>query len=128
MGGKGKPENLITLDKRSPEEAFAIRSAGGKACACAQKRRKELKETLLELLASSDTQEIICQKLLSGEFNAKTFEVIRDTIGEKPKEVKDVNLKGSVSMMPTVKVNGKDLDLDIGEEVDVRTSSDPEST
>ena len=126
MGGKGKPENLITLDKRSPEEAFAIRSAGGKACACAHRRRKELKDTLLELLASDDLQNVICQKLLSGEFNAKTFEVIRDTIGEKPKEVKDVNLKGSVSMMPTVKVDGKDLDLDIGEEVDVRTSSNPE--
>ena len=87
MGGKGKPENLITLDKRSPEEAFAIRSAGGKACACAQKRRKELKETLLELLASDNLQDVICQKLLSGEFNAKTFEVIRDTIGEKPVDV-----------------------------------------
>lgn len=124
--GKGVNGNLRTFDEMTPEEAFAIRSAGGKACASAQRRRKELKETLLELLASKDTQEVICQKLLSGEFNAKTFEVIRDTIGEKPKEVKDVNVKGSVSMMPTVKVDGKDLDLDIGEEVDVRTSSDPE--
>lgn len=128
MGKKGRPENLITLDKRSPEEAYAIRSAGGKACACAQKRRRELKETLLELLASSDTQEVICQKLLSGEFNAKTFEVIRDTIGEKPKEVKDVNVKGSVSMMPTVKINGEDLSLDIGEEVNDRASGDSELT
>lgn len=85
--GKGVNGNLRTFDEMTPEEAFAIRSAGGKACASAQRRRKELRETLLELLASKDTQEVICQKLLSGEFNAKTFEVIRDTIGEKPIDV-----------------------------------------
>lgn len=33
-------------------------------------------------------------KLLSGEFNAKTFEVIRDTIGEKPKEVSEHIFEG----------------------------------
>lgn len=108
MGNKGRPENLITLDKRTPEEAFAIRSAGGKACACAQKRRKELKETLLELLASKDTQEVICQKLLSGEFNAKTFEVIRDTIGEKPIDVQ----KNIIETVGEVEFKVKDVKKD----------------
>ena len=82
--GTGKNGNLIPLGKRDPDEAREIRSKGGKACACAQRKRKELKETLLELLAMENNQEEICKKLLSGEFNAKTFEVIRDTIGEKP--------------------------------------------
>ena len=47
--GTGKNGNLIPLGKRDPEEAREIRSKGGKACACAQRKRKELKETLLEL-------------------------------------------------------------------------------
>lgn len=92
--GKGVNGNLKTLDEIDPKEAFAIRSKGGKASACAQRKRKELKETLLELLALGKTQEEICMKLLSGEFNAKTFEVIRDTIGEKPKEVSEHVFEG----------------------------------
>ena len=92
--GKGVNGNLKSLDEIDPKEAFAIRSKGGKASACAQRKRKELKETLLELLALGQTQEEICMKLLSGEFNAKTFEVIRDTIGEKPKEVSEHVFEG----------------------------------
>lgn len=92
--GHGVNGNLVDLRNIDPGKAFKIRSAGGKACASAQRRRKELKETLIELLAIEGTQEEICQKLLSGEFNAKTFEVIRDTIGEKPKEVSEHIFEG----------------------------------
>ena len=57
--GKGVNGNLKTLDEIDPKEAFKIRSKGGKASACAQRKRKELKETLLELLALGQTQEEI---------------------------------------------------------------------
>lgn len=82
--GVGNNGNLIPLSERSKEDAFEIRSRGGKACATAQRRRKRLRETLEELLAKGNTQEDICKMLISGEFPAKTFEVIRDTVGEKP--------------------------------------------
>ena len=92
--GKGVNGNLKSLDEIDPKKAFEIRSAVGKACDSAQRRRKELKETLIKLLAIEGTQEEICQKLLFGEFNAKTFEVIRDTIGEKLKEVSEHIFEG----------------------------------
>lgn len=43
-------KNLIPFDKLSPEEAHAIRSAGGKASAAARKKRKATAE-LLQLMS-----------------------------------------------------------------------------
>ena len=90
--GHGVNGNLVDFRDMDPEKAFEIRSKGGKACASAQRRRKELKETLIELLASGDTQEEMCRKLIAGEYNPSVFAAIRDTIGEKPVEVrKDIS-------------------------------------
>ena len=90
--GYGVNGNLVDFRDMDPEKAFEIRSKGGKACASAQRRRKELKETLLELLASENTQEEMCRKLIAGEYNPSVFAAIRDTIGEKPVEVrKDIS-------------------------------------
>lgn len=82
--GHGVNGNLVDFRDMDPEKAFEIRSKGGKACASAQRRRKELKETLIELLASENTQEEMCRKLIAGEYNPSVFAAIRDTIGEKP--------------------------------------------
>ena len=85
--GHGVNGNLVDFRDMDPEQAFEIRSKGGKACALAQRRRKELKETLNELLAAGNTQEELCRKLIAGEFNPSVFTAIRDTIGEKPIDV-----------------------------------------
>ena len=85
--GHGVNGNLVDFRDMDPEQAFEIRSKGGKACASAQRRRKELKETLNELLAIGNTQEELCRKLIAGEFNPSVFTAIRDTIGEKPIDV-----------------------------------------
>lgn len=52
MSTKGRPQNknLIPFNKRTPEEAHAIRSAGGKACQEKRKEKKKLAE-MLELLS-----------------------------------------------------------------------------
>lgn len=51
-------------------------------------KRKTLKEELLLLLASGNTQEKISLSLIQQALdgNTKAFEIIRDTVGEKPKE------------------------------------------
>ena len=67
--GKGVNGNLKSLDEIDPKKAFEIRSAGGKASACAQRKRKELKETLLELLALGQTQEEIKEIILQERNN-----------------------------------------------------------
>ena len=66
---------------------------GGIASGEARRVRKTLKEELLILLEQGDTQEKISlsmiQEALKG--NTKAFEIIRDTIGEKPKEEIEVS-------------------------------------
>jgi uncharacterized protein (DUF2336 family) len=56
-------------------------------------KRKSLKEELLLLLAQGNTQEKISlaliQKALNGD--TKAFEVIRDSIGEKPTEKQEIS-------------------------------------
>jgi hypothetical protein len=82
--GHGVNGNLLDFRDMDPEKAFEIRSKGGKACAEAHRKRKELKETLIELLSLGNTQEDMCAKLIAGEYNPSVFATIRDTIGEKP--------------------------------------------
>lgn len=78
--------NLIPTSERSKEEVREIGRKGGIASGKARRERKTLKEELLLLLEKGDTQEKISlamiQEALDG--NTKAFEVIRDTIGEKP--------------------------------------------
>ena len=81
-------QNLIPMNKRTPRERKEIARKGAKATNELKAKRKTLREELLALLATGDNQnkmslEII-EKALKGD--TKAFEVIRDTIGEKPKD------------------------------------------
>lgn len=102
----GNLKTLIPFNKRSKEEVYQIRRKGAYAKVAADKRRRELKETLIMLLELGNTQEDICKKLIKGKLNPKTFEVIRDTIGEKPKDVVDNNVNVNVALVEFVE-NGK---------------------
>ena len=87
-------QNLKPLNTRTKSEQREIASKGGKARAKKQKELKTLKEELLLLLAVGDTQKKISlaliQKALNGD--TKAFEVIRDSIGQKPTDkVESVN-------------------------------------
>jgi hypothetical protein len=79
-------DNLIPLNKRTKEEQKAITTAGGIASGESRRARKTLKEELLLLLSEGDTQKSVTvallQKAMDGD--VKAFEVLRDTIGEKP--------------------------------------------
>lgn len=85
--------NLIPQSKRTKEEQRAVASAGGKASAEARRKRKTLREELLALLSDGDIQERLSLALIDEAMNGnkagsvtKAFEVIRDTVGEKPTE------------------------------------------
>ena len=100
------PQNLIPNSQRTPSELRAMTSKGGKRSGEVRRQRKTLKEQL-ELLLSlpvkdEQTRDYIAslgidpdtidnataltlsmyQEGLKG--NTKAFELIRDTIGEKP--------------------------------------------
>lgn len=85
--------NEQNLRKLSTSQAREIGAKGGKASAEAKRRRRTLKEELLLMLSDPEVQEklsaAIMKKGMDGDIRA--FEVIRDTIGEKPKDVFDIN-------------------------------------
>lgn len=86
-------ENLKPFDTLTEEQQREICSKGGKKSAEVKKERKKLKEELLLLLSENDNNRkmslAILQRAMNGD--TKAFEVIRDTIGEKPKEEIEVN-------------------------------------
>lgn len=84
---KGR-DNLIPINERPKEEIQEMGRKGGTASGETRRRRKQLKEDLIALLETNEWQErislAILKKAASGD--VKAYEVIRDTIGEKPKE------------------------------------------
>ncbi len=80
--------NESNLRVPTSEEAREIGRKGGIASGKARRERKTLKEELLLLLSEGDTQEKMSLSIIKQalEGNTKAFEIIRDTIGEKPKE------------------------------------------
>jgi hypothetical protein len=94
-------ENLKPLNERCKEDAKKIRSKGGKARAAKIKEKKTMKEMLDYLLEKeianksgekASTQEAISIALIKQALNGnvKAYEVIRDTIGEKPTEKQEI--------------------------------------
>ena len=78
--------NLKPQNKRTKEEQREIAIKGGKASGKSRGARKTLREELLAMLEDGDTQEkvsiALIKKAMKGD--TKAFEVLRDTIGEKP--------------------------------------------
>ena len=77
----------------SKDEARERGRKGGLASGEARRKRKTLKEELLLMLSDSDIQQKISLALINEAINGnnagsvtKAFEVIRDTIGERPVE------------------------------------------
>ena len=79
-------QNLIPNCERTPSELREMARNGGLASGEARRKRKTLKEELLLMLSEGETQQSVTlaliEKAMSGD--TKAFEVIRDTIGEKP--------------------------------------------
>ena len=69
-------------------------------------RRKTLKETLLLMLEEGNTQDNITLALLQKALNGdtKAYEVIRDTVGEKPTD--KIEQSGELNNTITVKFSG----------------------
>ncbi len=86
--------NLKPQNKRTKSEQRAIAQKGGIASGKARAKKKSLKETLQALLeleydmdgtmlkGNEATSVALIKQALNG--NVKAYEVIRDTIGEKP--------------------------------------------
>lgn len=111
-----KTDNLKPQSKRTKAEQREIASKGGKASGEARRQRRALRECLEAILEKPTTDEelialltaskvantydnamalALIRKALSGD--PKAFEVVRDTIGQKPMD--KVEHSGGVEIM-----------------------------
>lgn len=88
MTKKYNTQNLIPNSARTPSELREITSKGGIKSGEARRRRKTLREELLAMLESGDIQKNLCVALIDKALDGdtKAFEIIRNSIGEKPVE------------------------------------------
>lgn len=83
-------ENLIPMNERTEEEQREIARMGGIASGKARKEKKLLRELLEDALSKgteTDNEYINITLALirqANEGNVKAYEVIRDTLGQKP--------------------------------------------
>lgn len=94
-------ENLVSLGDRTAEERREIGRMGGIKSGETKRRRKTLREDLLAVLGTEvknkKGENVTLQKSMIDSLivraingNVKAFEVIRDTIGEKPVERQEI--------------------------------------
>ena len=88
-------ENLKPFNELTEEEHRQLASKGGKASVEARRKKKALKELLEEALEMEtttgnkyvDITRALIEQAANG--NVKAFEVIRDTMGQKPADRTD---------------------------------------
>lgn len=93
-------DNLVSLAERTTEEKREIARKGGIASGIARQEKKTLKAELEALLEVVDEKGDSVQKKMSFALikkavkgDTRAFELIRDTIGQKPKENMNVNFE-----------------------------------
>ena len=81
-------QNLIPNSERTPSELREMARNGGLASGEARRKRKTLKEELLLMLEDEEVQKSVTIALINQaqKGNVKAYEMIRDTIEEKPVE------------------------------------------
>ena len=77
-------ENLIPANKRSLSEARENGRKGGIASGKARREKKLWKDEIMKRLGENDWNEIIDNLKERAKKNDKSFEVLRDTMGQKP--------------------------------------------
>lgn len=89
-------ENLKPNSERTPSERKELAKKAGQASGRKRRERKALKEELLLLLSKGQMQKKISVALIGKALkgDVKAFEVIRDTIGEKPVD-KQLTVEGT---------------------------------
>lgn len=93
--------NLIPISQRSPEEVREMGRKGGIKSGETRRRKKTFKQELTWLLEENETQKNITLALIKQalEGNTKAFEVIRDTVGEKPIDKVEADITNDINIV-----------------------------
>lgn len=79
-------KNLVSLATRSQRERSEIARKGQEASTKAKKENKLIKDRILERMGESDWDVMIDNLIARAQEDTKSFETLRDTLGQKPKE------------------------------------------
>lgn len=101
----------IKKGELSNEEAKKRGSKGGKRSAEVRRERKLIRDRILERMGEKDWDEMIDGLISRSKESVKDFEVLRDTVGEKPVEAMAIKHSGKASelseLMDSLKGSGK---------------------
>lgn len=95
-------ENLIPFNELTEKEQRALAKKGGIASGKARKEKKLLKDELAILMETINKDGKTYQELISTALvkealkgNTKAYEIIRDTLGQKPRE--EISVSGELN-------------------------------
>lgn len=88
-------QNLKPIRKGdlSSEELKKRQRNGGKASVKARRENKLLKDAILERMGEADWDEMVDALIGRAKETDKAFEILRDTIGQKPSEKVDLSIE-----------------------------------
>ena len=88
-------QNLKPIRKGdlSSEELKKRQRNGGKASVKARRENKLLKDAILERMGADDWNEMVDALIGRAKETDKAFEILRDTIGQKPSEKVDLSIE-----------------------------------
>lgn len=87
-------QNLVSLATRSQRERTEIARKGQEASAKAKRENKLIKDRILERMGEKDWDTMIDNLIARATADTRSFEVLRDTIGQKPKNAVEVQGSG----------------------------------
>lgn len=81
-------QNLKPIQKGqlSKEELKKRQSNGGKKSAQARREKRLIRDEILRLMGEDDWHEMVMNAIARAKDSDKAFEILRDTIGQKPVE------------------------------------------
>lgn len=86
-------QNLKPQNTRTKSEQREIARLGGKASGKARRENKLLKDAILERMGADDWDEMVDALIGRAKETDKAFEILRDTIGQKPSEKVDLSIE-----------------------------------
>ena len=79
-------KNLVSLASRTTDEKREIARKGGKRSGEVRRENKLIKDRILERMGETDWNTMIDNLIARASEDTRSFEVLRDTIGQKPTE------------------------------------------
>ena len=105
----GREYNDSNLVKITADDKEKMRKGGIKSGEV-RRKRKSLKETLLLMLEDGNVQDDVCLALINKAMggDVRAYEVMRDTIGEKPVDKVDSKVDANVEGQASITITYQD--------------------